>query len=162
MIKMLKGTHRSLCDSFMSILCITLIVLQYTNWTGYLVFNFPLWTSFLDRRRANLQPPQSRCQYSVETEIIRGITPTLKTYLLRIGMRKALCSLIGSVRCCNPSTLLVLISTEQTAHLDMHLSYLSERTGITLRAWWVKKKRASDINLLPFGFDMTKINCLFF
>lgn len=46
MIKMLKGTHRSLCDSFMSILCITLIVLQYTNWTGYLVFNFPLWTSF--------------------------------------------------------------------------------------------------------------------
>lgn len=41
---------------------------------------------------------------SVETEIIRDITPALKAYLLRIGMKKALCSLIGSVRCCNPST----------------------------------------------------------
>ena len=58
---------------------------------------------------ADLHPLHSRRQNSVETEIIRGITHThtlahiLQAYLLGIGMKKALCSLIGSVGCCNLS-----------------------------------------------------------
>lgn len=59
---------------------------------------------------ADLQPLEhSRCQNSVETEIIRGITRAY-THTRSAGLsvedryeKKALCSLIGSVGCCNPS-----------------------------------------------------------
>lgn len=76
---------------------------------------------------ADLQPLHSRCLNSEETEIISGITPAPKAYLRKIGMKKALCSLIGSVGCCNPGTEQVLIFPEQTAQFDIHLSCLSER-----------------------------------
>lgn len=76
---------------------------------------------------ADLQPLHSRCLNSEETEIIRGITPAPKAYLWKIGMKKALCSLIGSVGCCNPGAEQVLIFPEQTAQLDIHRSCLSER-----------------------------------
>lgn len=81
-----------------------------------------------------MQPEHIRCHKSAQTEIIGAITPTSEAYLLKIGMKNALCSLIGSVGCCNPSTQLVLISLVQTAQLDMHLSYLSERKDTAVRA----------------------------
>lgn len=71
---------------------------------------------------------------TAQTEIIRAITPASKAYLLKISMKNALRSLIGSVGCCNPSTQLVLISLVQTAQLDMYLSYLSERKDTAERA----------------------------
>lgn len=99
------------------LICIKLVIFRPQDWS-----------------HANMQPLHMRCHKLAQTEIIRAITPTSEAYLLKIGLKNALCSLIGSVGCCNPSTQLVLISLVQTVQLDMHLSYLSERRDTAVRA----------------------------
>lgn len=94
------------------------------------VYSINSWTG--DMQTCNHCTLLARSQ--AQPEIIRAITPASKSYLLKIGMKNALCSLIGSVGCCNPSTQLVLIFLVQTAQLDMHLSYLSERKDTAVRA----------------------------
>lgn len=81
----------------------------------------------------------------METEIIRGIAPAPRAYLRRIGMKEALCSLIGSAACCNPGTERVLILAEQTAQLDIHLSCLSERKG-GAEVRMMSQKRAATLH----------------
>lgn len=97
----------------------------------------------------------------METEIIRGIAPAPRAYLRTIGMKEALCSLIGWAGCCNPGAERVLISAEQTAQRDTHLSCLSERKGGAEERMMRQKERPCYINLLPCGFCMTVISCIF-
>lgn len=57
-------------------------------------------------------------------------------------MKEALCSLIGSAGCCNPSAERLLILAKQTAQLDTHLSCLSERKGVAEERMMSQKRTA--------------------